>query len=1034
MSNDHLRYTCLGPALVRVPTLPADRAEQAVADVDLDDVAALRAHLSRLVADPLVREAVAVSSRPLATLLDDVLADRPITPARLRRAVGAVTRYLLRMATRSTPFGLMGGVAAAAFGGSASIDMGAEQRKVARCDMEWLLHLVVEWEQRPQVWRELDIVASDLITRRGDRVVVTRQPFTGDVDAMAETSIRLAPVVREILSSARQRVRGGQLHTTLEHHFPEAPPGALDQAIGRLIEHEFLLTSLRPPMDAADPLAHVLEQLREVSDFPERDRLVSIERQLRAYSATSPGSGLPIWGALTADMRRLRPMDRVVQVDMAVGARFRLPAAVAGEAERAANVLSRMAAGPDPLPHLRDYHHEFLERYGTSRLVLVKDLLDPNVGLGVPSGYRVPRTAGPAPRWQSRHDDGGRDELLATLVLDAVRQGSREIVLDDATVAALSTDDRFEPTSSLELYGRLVTDSAQALDAGQFQLWLSTTSGSDQAGATSGRFLHLLGDDFVDDRVATNDEPGGALDVQLSYRPASARAANLAQVPRRRKYRIRVGEFTDPADPGSIGIDDLLVGANGRRLFLYSASLRREIRPVSPFMLLLGQAPNLARFLREIHWSGAGRWIGWNWGGMAVAPFTPRVRYGRTVLAGARWLPNAPFFADRTLSHAQWRRRLDDWRDRWAVPDTACLSTEDRYLELNLTAPLHVRLLREDLAARPGSVLREVPDDGGPGASWIVGPDGGRHRGEVVFSLVSNGSRSAAKPPQPAPRAAEHLPGGDWLYAKVYAAEHSHETVLAEWLPRLVEELSTGIDRWFFIRYRDPEPHLRIRLHGDPHALRTHVLPAVADWVAELRAARLARTLTVDTYDPESERYGGTEALQAAETVFRADSEAVLAQLRACRQGRLPLDRNVLAALNYLDIVQAFQAPGDTERPISEIPKNEPSHQRSRRQRDELATLLAARPSDGLPATLPDDPGLRAAWRARAEELRRYGDHLRRLDGDGSAQTSPGEVLSSLLHMHFNRINGMDRRTESLVLAIARGAAVAHRARQKALG
>jgi hypothetical protein len=36
--------------------------------------------------------------------------------------------------------------------------------------------------------------------------------------------------------------------------------------------------------------------------------------------------------------------------------------------------------------------------------------------------------------------------------------------------------------------------------------------------------------------------------------------------------------------------------------------------------------------------------------------------------------------------------------------------------------------------------------------------------------------------------------------------------------------------------------------------------------------------------------------------------------------------------------------------------------------------------------------------------------------------------------MHFNRINGMDRRTENLVLAIARGAAVAHRARQKALG
>lgn len=61
-----------------------------------------------------------------------------------------------------------------------------------------------------------------------------------------------------------------------------------------------------------------------------------------------------------------------------------------------------------------------------------------------------------------------------------------------------------------------------------------------------------------------------------------------------------------------------------------------------------------------------------------------------------------------------------------------------------------------------------------------------------------------------------HLPGEDWLFVKWYAEPSAHEALLAEHLPALLAEVEDEVDRWFFLRYQDPEPHLRLRIHGDP--------------------------------------------------------------------------------------------------------------------------------------------------------------------------------------------------------------------------
>jgi hypothetical protein len=104
-----------------------------------------------------------------------------------------------------------------------------------------------------------------------------------------------------------------------------------------------------------------------------------------------------------------------IHVDLRIDANVRLPGEVAAEAERAADVLWRLSLPDTSSPHLRGYHRAFCERYGLVRVVPVSELVDPEAGLGYPTGYRVPlstRADDPVARRRS----GDRERVISALV------------------------------------------------------------------------------------------------------------------------------------------------------------------------------------------------------------------------------------------------------------------------------------------------------------------------------------------------------------------------------------------------------------------------------------------------------------------------------------------------------------------------------------------------------------------------------------------------------------------------------------------
>jgi hypothetical protein len=112
-------------------------------------------------------------------------------------------------------------------------------------------------------------------------------------------------------------------------------------------------------------------------------------------------------------------------VDLRLDCSLSLPSEVAREAEKAAGALARPMPFPSGSLSLQDYHRRFLEHYGIGMLVLVRQLTDPDIGLGFPAGYRGSLLPRPAPGLTTRDEQflalAPRAACLPTLDGDAVR-------------------------------------------------------------------------------------------------------------------------------------------------------------------------------------------------------------------------------------------------------------------------------------------------------------------------------------------------------------------------------------------------------------------------------------------------------------------------------------------------------------------------------------------------------------------------------------------------------------------------------------
>ncbi|WP_406469908.1 lantibiotic dehydratase [Streptomyces sp. NBC_01615] len=987
---------------------------------DLDDpsprgAAARLAWLQEVWSEEDVAEALEHASPDLASQVRALCSSDTPAARDVRRAVTSAARYVLRAEQRATPFGLFAGVASAAIGVRPRTMWGSDHVVIGRASAEWLSAVVERLESCPELLERLPVVLNNTATRRGDRLIVPYKSETqSDRRCAVEASMALTEPVRVVLEAAREPICASALADKLAADFPTAGLAKAQRLLQGLIRNAVLITSLHAPSTETDALEYLLGQLDAVDAdavAPVADTL----RELRAVQIDLRGCGSRNGRArAAARMRALVPGLRrhPLALDLRLDAQVELPEEVAREVERAANVLTRVSALPYGTAAWKAYQRRFYERYGIGTMVPLTEVVADS-GTGYPDGY----PGAPADGRRSRLSV--RDDTLVRLAQSAVLDGRDEVVLTDELIAAMDLgpeNPRVPP--HLEVGVRVHAASTEELRRGRFRLEVASVSRG--IGVTTGRFLGVLA---PEDRESLSAEladlptaDAGTVPAQLSFPPLLPRTAHVTRAPQVLSTVISVQEHratsSDVLTP-----DDLAVACDGRRMYLAAPESGQRIEAVGMHALNLKEhTPPLVRFLTELSRAQCAQVTLFDWGAATAMPFLPRVRYGRTVLASARWRLEAAELSGRDRPQAQWDTALEEWRTRRRMPQRVSLAEEDRRLLLDLDQAAHRTLLRQHLNRAHLAVLVEGPDADAYG--WC---DGRAH--EVVVPLKA--TRPPAWPPLPTPASARtfspaqiQTPGvSSLLLATLYGDLRRQDTLLAQHLPDLLDRL--GSPSWWFIRFRDPDHHLRVRIAlPDPQAFAA-TARTVGTWANELRSAGLLSDVRFPTSYREMGRWGSGAAWDAAEDVFRADSRAVVSQLS---QPRRPRPRALVAA-HTIAIATAFLGSHEAGMRwlIDHIPPTAPAPV-ARPQFTE--TVRLADPTDHW-AALRDVPGgqaIVAAWADRDAALAAYRPHL---PGPDSQGIRLDDVLSSLLHVHFVRHLTVDFPEEATCLNLTRAAALA---------
>ncbi|MCX4242641.1 lantibiotic dehydratase [Paraliomyxa miuraensis] len=981
---------------------------------------------------PLLREAIWLAS---PGLLEAVDGERRGPGGRPSPAVdAAVRRYLVRAATRPTPFGLFGAWCAGELGSEARLELlpRARTTRCSRLDAAMLEALVrglrasVPADQRS--YRR-----NPTSYRVGERLCFGVQTDGGRAEGYELASVLDHPVVSGLLERCDEPLSVAAL---VEHVVSLEPELAAEDAAAlvlELVDAGLLHDELTPPLTTVHPLEAVGAVLERTGAPPElREALARVVASLRRLDAQLVPAKAS-YDELGRALERLSvsmPPGCPVQVDAERPcARATLPLPVVRALLAGVEAMRRLGARHEPSA-LDRFRERFEARFGDVEVPLGL-ALDEDHGVGFDGLHHPARShpllvglGGPAsvPRviW-------GERERRLSMKLEAIdRGGGLELELDDEDLQACAEVGPLP--SSFAVHGMLL-GNADDVARGRFTVACSSWAGP-PGGRTLGRAAHLGGLERGIAALMQREQAvhGEAVVAEIVHHPDHPeRMANVTRRPRLLAHEIDcLGPSSAP--PGMrIGLDDLWLSVRGGRLCLRSRRLGREVVPRLTAAHSFRQPWHLPayRFLCEMQHDPRVGAQSWSWGPFESRTFLPRVRYRRAILAPACWslagasIPRTQGRApDELLAEISALRR--QWGiPRWVTVDELAVDLEDpTMIELGLRGPERGAVVRleELLPATLG-----MP---------AMGPEG-RYVHELTVPFVRHedvGEHSAiARPPDVVSvgerRQAVLVPGSSWLQINVFAGGRTIDALLVGPVLEALGELdaTSHLRRWFFVRYDDPDRHLRLRLEGEPRWLSREAWPHLLQVLSPHAEAGAVHRIQADTYARELDRYGGMLGIEAAESIFCADSTAALAMLRLGPCGHEAQVQRMLASLDALardlglrTLEQRLAvAQQCRSRFIDEHADPAAMRRELGRRYRTLRPACEALGADPPPVAVAELEGVLAErGRAIAAALAR----LREADPSHVLLGEPARLLPSYWHMHLNRLQSHPSRTLETVL------------------
>jgi len=984
-------YKAVGPVLIRTPLLPFEL---------LNGVTDLKEHSS------LIKTAVAIASTSLSEALSRPGGQLEAETDEVSKAQKTLLKYMKRMCSRPIPYGLFAGVALGRF--SQKTDLARRWpisvKTRTRPDMSWLTELIQSLEKDHEVCRHLSYRANPKLMLRRGRVWLTQDSFSSERKLI---SIRATAAVEQILNRTSDAyVDFSAIARELSSSFGIAEAKAAELCVS-LIDNDFLTSNLRFPLSIKDPLLHAIECLESIQNMGLLPQLKKLHERLVSWDRSNNLS-VEAYSELLDQSRTVAPPDckNLLQVDTYVQmeqGKIEVSELAASRMADATEILLRTST--NKYPTFGRYLRAFERRYNACRVVSLLELVDEHFGLGSPYSERFK---------EGRNSESlGRDDFLMALVTRAQENAATVVQLTRSNIEKLTVHPLTGSSAplSLDAFFQIIATSPSSIDKGDFDLLVSPRVGDNCAGRTLGRFASLFGeagsDALREIRAAESAACSACIFADISFWKQS-RMANIALAPSACSYSVSTGGAVS-VDSCNIPLSEILIGIENGRFYAMWAKTNQRIMVRPSNLLNHYLLPDELRFLFEISVKDNLQLSPFDWGTADNMAWLPRLVYERIILTPARWNVLLSIITDEDL-----RSQIDAWRSRYRVPDLVLISTGDDYddsrLLLDLSKDEDMLLFCDAIrdGKRSGTTLTVF--EYLPVHQWH-NASGHHFVTELVASFVLQQSEQVAEQHTPLPAPWTHAQeclrplGSDWIYMQLDCPTVLQEEIIVRIADFAKVLISAGqVDNWFFVRYDDNCPHVRLRFRIDPNKLYSDTLPMLCDWANNMLLEGVCSNIRFETYNREIERYGGPAGMQVAESLFFIDSQFVAEWFRT---GTI-CDTEIFAILSLMTSLEAFGLDTASMTRLLETQNyGQPmpaAGQRFREIKQLLKSLLQERQqAHGIYSqifSLCEQFKTKIAGEAPKLNFLREGELF-------------FQFVDSFTHMHFNRLYGINNLSEA---------------------
>nr|WKN34027.1 lantibiotic dehydratase [Tunicatimonas sp. TK19036] len=542
---------------------------------------------------------------------------------------------------------------------------------------------------------------------------------------------------------------------------------------------------------------------------------------------------------------------------------------------------------------LEDFRKKFFARY-EKRCIPLTVALDSEVGIGYGISSGETSDYLPLLKGVQLPDDEDEDTIgwnkLSRLKQEKILEANRrkvlevEITEDDIEKCASYVPPAEHIPESIYVIGSWLAKSFEEIDQGQAKFLLKRLAGP-SAGTLLGRFCH--GDSVLEERVRQSLQEEEKSDPEAVFAEIvhlpDAKMGNIIARPTLRAYEIPYLGTASVKQEYQLTADDLYLYVEYDQIVLFSKRLNKRVIPRLSSAHNYTMGLPLYKFLGDLQLQHNELNVSWDWAPFRKTTFLPRIKYKNIILSSARWYFRSEDFQealnDSQLNTVAFFKTL---REQWSIPKLVYTVEGDHQLLVDLDSPIATEVLRDHML-KADVVLYEFLST--PDQCPVKDHNGKSYANEVVIPLKKKVANKKVRDINFGSRINTlntNMPkdfslGSSWLYLKLYSGTKTSDKILTNILYPLTESLleSETISQWFFIRYADPEKHLRVRFYNAENAnFWKDVLAALYPLLSEQMEQGAAYRIQTDTYKREVERYG-TTTMPLTEQLFFNDSVAV---------------------------------------------------------------------------------------------------------------------------------------------------------------